>query len=473
LLTLFIAAGCGNTSAVSHPQSRTFQGTSAIATHSLSAQTPFQKPFTFSFQSKLACSKNSDSWIRILEAKSSLEISGRVLCADRTLTFVPQIQLTWTKNIFAPQLKTSWIGLHPSAQYIASLSEDIVNTDGETLKEQVNIPFTMSNLDYGIYWFNAQGVGERHFPQISSPFLTPHESTVIFFHGQQKGAVKENMWRGNPFLKTFGNEEPVNLLPLWKQQNFNVGIYFWEQFSDEDEPKSIEVKLWVTPKNGIPFLTSDNRKSVAPSTRTLSNLLCDSYDEALNDIRPQTLRLVAHSTGAQLALHCAERNGENTSALPNRIALLDPFWSRSSLGGDKPVWPGQLSEKKAQWLITTKNTVVEQYKSSPLGGIIGDANLPMRRQTAFARIWANFIPRLSFGMHHNYAVPWYFESIQRPIPVLPGGFLGAAASDEDIRSLMNMTKPNTPQHYSATGPGNLTSSATDDMFEAQPGIDPW
>jgi hypothetical protein len=139
----------------------------------------------------------------------------------------------------------------------------------------------------------------------------------------------------------------------------------------------------------------------------------------------------------------------------------------------KTIWTGQVSEKKARWLITAKKTVIEQYKSSPLGGMVGDANLPIRNHTAFARIWANFIPRLSFGMHHNYAIPWYFESIQKPIPVSPGGFLGAAASDNDIAALMNISKPDAPQHHSAIGSGNLTSTATDDMFETQPGINPW
>jgi hypothetical protein len=468
---LSVTAACGECITTSesalqhHSQSKqTGNILPELVGHSLSQATPFQEPLTFAFKHALNCENQDPLWIEIREEESSQEIPGRTICAANTLTFVPQMTLTWKNKPTLNTAVTSWIGLRPSGKYVAKIAN------------HAPLHFTMANLDYGLFWFGEDSTGERNFSDFPTPLRKPNAPTVVFFHGQQKGAVEGNVWRGNPFLKTIGNEDVENLLPVWKERGYNVGIFFWEQFSDETDPRAIENKLWserLVQEKGIPFLTPPNLLSHLPSGKILADLLCDEYDRSLENLRPQHLRLVAHSTGAQLALHCAERHREVTPTFPDRIVFLDPFWSKGNKDYPRTIWTGDLSVQKLEWILRSQLVAAEQYKTSPLGGVVGDTNLPLRELTAFARIWADFIPRFSFGLHHNYSIPWYFESLKNPLPVKGGGSLGAAATNAEIRALMNSPSQSSLRHYSSVGSGNLTSSAADDAFLVKSGITTW
>ncbi len=470
-----LSAQSANQSHKSIPKHLSFGSNPEIKSTSVSENTSFAEPLTFAFQTNLDCENASSNWIQIVDTETKHEVPGRILCEKNSLTFIPQMQMLWEVTTLQAKVVTSWIGLHPSGKYEASFSPHLGSTN--------TIPFSMTNLDFGTYWFNENGLGERRFENIPSPFVKSDAPTVVFFHGQQPGATAANIWRGNPFLKSFANETPENLLPLWKNKGYNIGIFFWEQFSDEQNPRHIEFKLWEKPNKdspGIRFLTKDNKEEYLKTDQKLSDVLCNNYDSAIRDITAPTFRIVAHSAGTQLALHCIERHRESTQNLPDRLVLLDPYWSKSNKNYGDFVWTGSFSEEKLKWILKTKNVAVEQYKTSLLGGMIGDENLAFRKYTAFGRVWASFIPRYAFAVHHNYAIAWYFESMAHPLPVeatrgsgVPTRYLGAAATNEQIQALMNTPDSEKLHFFSTIGKGVLTSSSSDDTFQEHPGVSTW
>lgn len=439
---------------------------------------PFDSPFYFNFDSPINCSEANATWVKVTDANSKMTVPGRVLCKDNTLIFVPTMQLSWYSHNHAKiPITKSWQGLRAGHSYHAELSTGIVSNDPTLLFQGLSFEFSMAPVDYGVVWFNASGLGERRFKNIQHPFLNPMAPTAVVIQGRQEKAVKDGMWRNNPFLKEFVNVRSENLLAAWKSRGFNMGVLFWEQFSDEYEAKAIEHKLWNTKfqnSAGIPYLNASAKRAFLKSSSNLVNILCDNYLENIRDLEPSDLRLIGHSVGAQVAVHCAWRSipVRTTVPIPNRIVLLDSFWGKGGKSFLNNAWTGAVSTKELSEVVDTAQSAVEQYKSSPLGGVIGDANLPIRKHTAFVRLWPNFLHGWAFGGKHNFSLSWYLESIVSPVPVRNStGALGAAATDDAINQLAN--KSNMQPHVFSACSGALTSTPTDDELEVIPGLSTW
>jgi hypothetical protein len=436
----------------------------------------FTEPFSFRFNSPLACESATEDWITIHEKNSLESVPGRILCKENRLTFVPEIQLSWFPSKILAGSQSSWRGLRANHSYTATISSQVLTPDGTHISAPQERTFTMEALDYGIYWIDISGRGERKFDNIENPFVLPLAPTMVFFHGRQSGAVADDLWRGNPFLKTNLALESENLLPSWKAQNFNTGIYFWEQFSDEKEVKDIERKLWNTPKRnepGIPYLNGLAQPSQLKNDRRLVDILCDHYLKNVREILASDLRIVAHSIGSQVSIHCAWRSiadgaGNN---IPSRLTLLDPFWGKGTKNTPAGEWTGAIAERELSELLSKSPIAVEQYKSSALGGLIGDANLPIRKLTSFVRIWPRFLSKANMLEKHNYGIMWYMESMKAPVPVIQGGSLGAAAANSTIRDLMN--SPSKPLHFFSGEGGTYTPDVSDDTLTQLSGVDTW
>ena len=438
----------------------------------------FESPLLFDFDSPLACSLVKPTWIKVFDTTTEIPVPGRLICESNRLFFVPAMQLSWyTNNHSQMPAAKSWQGLRAGHFYRAELSSDIATEDASVKFASMMFEFAMEPVDYGTIWFNADGLGERQFKNIKNPFIVTKSPTIVIIQGRQELAVKDGMYRNNPFLKEFWNVQSENLLTAWKARGFNTGVLFWEQFSDESEPKAIEAKLWSVPSlhsPGIPYLNAFAKRAFLKSKAHLADLLCNNYMESIRNIEPSDLRVIGHSVGTQVAIHCAWRsiNSYPNIPPPNRIVLLDSFWgkgARSFLGN---IWIGAVSTTELSEVIAHSQPAVEQYKSSPLGGLVGDSNLPIRKHTAFVRLWPNFLHGWAVGGRHNFSLSWYLESILAPVPVRNNdASLGAAASDSSVQQLSN--KPSAPMHLFSVMSGSVTSSPSDDVLEMDPGVTTW
>lgn len=96
-------------------------------------------------------------------------------------------------------------------------------------------------LKYGLEWFYLSGGNETSVDALMNDWETnpvplaaydPSKPTIIYFHGWQpaSGGNKEGFNWDPPGSV---NEPPIQTLTEWKNNGWNVGIFFWNQFADE------------------------------------------------------------------------------------------------------------------------------------------------------------------------------------------------------------------------------------------------
>lgn len=297
------------------------------------------------------------------------------------------------------------------------------------------------NLDYGLYWF-GYNQAQKAVPGVVNNYYQAHKNTVIFIHGWQQNTVQDQ-WRA-----TLDRGTGEDLSKYWLDRGYNVGILYWNQFADEGEVKDAEAKIYST--NGpraMRWLDVNGNYNNGPS-KSVTDLLFESVSQNMSNFSGSHFRLVGHSLGNQVAialgdkLSVAANTGGVPSVLrPDRIALLDPFYSqngKSYLGGK---WTGEVARESASRLIA-EGTVFEAYRSSPVTStfLVGDANMGLMDQTAFteARPW--YYNWFQLVEKHQAPVMTYFWSMGFDAPLLQsdgGPAASASTSDARIKTLMN------------------------------------
>lgn len=213
-------------------------------------------------------------------------------------------------------------------------------------------------------------------------------------------------------------------------------------------------------------------------TASVGDLFYSVYSSALSK-NANSITLAGHSLGNQVVTKLTENIMTNYEAgkigknlVPKRIALLDPFWSKNGKSYLNNKWTGEKSREIIKKAISSYGTVVEQYKTTAIGGLVtGDENLDMRKMTAFYRIWPDFIPATDAGIQHSYAYVWYFDSIGYTIST-SNGVAGASSSLTSLKAIMNYGKSSYYYYYN-TGNGNKTASSGDDTFVRASGVSTW
>ncbi len=147
-------------------------------------------------------------------------------------------------------------------------------------------------------------------------------------------------------------EDSISLTRFWEDEGFSVGIFHYERFADMVDSKGkvldFSYKIFDRTKNeyktkdGIKtasfnlleaFVTAYNKHVIEPriSTKSLSTYLGGK--------RPFEVRFIGHKGGANFATAAADylynlndslpENEKIDRYLPNRLALLNPYWSNT------------------------------------------------------------------------------------------------------------------------------------------------
>ncbi|CAK9051620.1 TPR repeat-containing thioredoxin TTL1 [Durusdinium trenchii] len=246
-------------------------------------------------------------------------------------------------------------------------------------------------LDAAIYWFGPEDQTEKATGS-ASKFYDPSRPTMLYFHGWtgQGGGwtskCKRLTTRCHPDICPNGGGQL--LVNSWLEEGWNVGFFYWDQFSDEECARDAEQKLWFDRGgDGIRW------KSFDPATgrteyRTyqenldelsVSDMCANSVKMAMGSFKGSQVRFVGHSLGAQLAVRCASLlHVEDHAAAPQRLALLEPYFSKHShmyfFGCHAEVttdegmgdFAAKLTVQFVQHLWKSKKVVTEVYKSSQL-----------------------------------------------------------------------------------------------------------
>ncbi len=302
-----------------------------------------------------------------------------------------------------------------------STNEKVASSEPDTRPAAQTVSpreFDCRTLDYGLYWFGKGDLAQKASAATKSSFYDPTKPTVIYVHGWQAGS--HNLGKRATF--NYSKADPiygpkVDEADAWIDAGWNIGIFYWNQFSDELIVNDAENKIWedepVTWKN-----CDGKAVSTGVPSGNMADILFATYQEALKDYQGPNIRLAGHSLGNQLVTRLAAKaaeaakQGKISSALvPKRVALLDPYWSRET-----SKMPNRATQTRA--LITdlkAQGMIFEWYKtSSLLEASSADTNSELLTMIGDTEITPAYYSVQA--LRHGAAPYLYFLSFANPPP---------------------------------------------------------
>ncbi|MDX1801723.1 MAG: hypothetical protein R3303_12385, partial [Marinobacter sp.] len=331
-------------------------------------------------------------------------------------------------------------------------------------------PNVFSNLDYGLYWYGYSDSCEKAIPGQANPYFNPDHKTVIYIHGWQNGSTP-NLTR-ETFNASANGGPDMPLADYWISKGYNVGILYWNQFADESEVKDAEAKIWSTqgPK-GMRWRDSSGNYHSGPG-KSVTQLLYEAFRDNMQGYNGSYIRIAGHSLGNQLAVTLTKKIYDEADAghiaqnlKPQRVALLDPFYSNYAKSYLNNQWTGEVARNDVADL-KSRGLIVEAYRSSSVSStyLVGDENKGLLNMAAFSQLKPWYFASWQQAEKHISARWWYFWSFAfAPPPIDGSNSAGESAStgDNRIKQLMNGNQGLQQNSY---GGGAYTKSPDDDSF---------
>ena len=279
-------------------------------------------------------------------------------------------------------------------------------------------------LSYGLYWFGLNNANQKFVHGEANPYFDPTKPTLIFAHGWQPNlsALYPPNFIYNNSYDCASNTGFVNTANAWIGDGWNVGIFYWNQFSDEpDNVQWAEAKIWTPDgpqrmrwrKGGATY------EEAPAGTPSAADLFYQTYVAAMTeyDYTGGNIRIAGHSLGNQMAtrltklIHDGIASGNVPAKLRSaRVTLLDPYWSldaKDYLGGKTT---GQVIREYVAELLPT-GTLFEWYWSSSLTvSPNGDANDALKPMTMYAAMNPAYVSDPTNMRQHCAAYHLYFWS---------------------------------------------------------------
>jgi hypothetical protein len=306
------------------------------------------------------------------------------------------------------------------------------------------------NLSYGLYWFGADnqyekaGVATQH----GSLYYDPAKPTLILIHGWQKDDVLHQ--DRSVFWETDNGYPDIDFANLWIAADYNVGILYWDQFADEAEVKDAEAKIWAANgPQGMRWRDSYGDYHTGPA-KNVTELLLTSYLTAMQGYTGKDIRLAGHSLGNQLALRLAgalatqsDAGSINQNLVPQRVSLLDAFYSNYSKSYLDGQWVGEAAREIVSRL-KPRGIAIDSYRTSSVTStfLIGDENTALHNSVAFVEELTQYFSQLEQSQKHHAALWLYLWSIVYPTPpvtdsTMPG--ISAKSTNQEIKQWMATT----------------------------------
>lgn len=350
--------------------------------------------------------------------------------------------------------------------------------------------YNPSQLSYGLYWFGAAQTAKKFEPGQNNPYFDPARPTLIFVHGWQP----DLSYLCPPDFRYDDcdqyNAGSVDTIQQWLDDGWNVGIFYWNQFSDEpSDVQYAEAKIWTaTGPQQMRWRKWQNAFSStyeeAPAgTPSAAELFFEAYRAALTeqDYTGGNIRVAGHSLGNQMAVRLAWLAEEAIEAgdlpaklRPDRVVLLDPYWSngpKSYLDGKST---GQQVGEYVEALLP-KGILFEWYWSSSLtvsgADMTGQDSTPgyTNNELKPLMLYAEMDPAFVSGQMSKHQAAWnlYFWSYAFDGPAPCSGEacqqmtkLLAKMSDDQLAAAMQSN------YRWAQNAGSLTPTPDDDTFQS-------
>lgn len=169
-----------------------------------------------------------------------------------------------------------------------------------------------ANSKAGLYWCGLGDVCERDDHVLSSSLFDSSKPTVIYVHGYQPRTIIRNFreslnWNDND--DEYGLD--MNAADHWLKAGWNVGVFYWASYADEDYVHDAEAKIWSNATRvGMRYRLLTQCGTRVKWRYVSSSVPCASEQLAAvlqRRFSPGTAsyRLVGHSLGAQVVIHTA------------------------------------------------------------------------------------------------------------------------------------------------------------------------
>ncbi len=342
--------------------------------------------------------------------------------------------------------------------------------------------------DYGIYFYGHQpsetdAVGaEKFITGQPNRFFDPAKPTIIYTHGWQLDGVKN---KGREDFRLKGESIDIQTHNFWIEQGWNIGIFHWVQLADDGgvpPPREAESKIYDVNNNLSNFRWKNTKGDFqTPAyTQSLMELYAEEYAKAFGTgYTGGRIHLVGNSLGGNLTMALLmELHQQNITPYPQRITLIDPYWSLNLTSNDVTFPYGfnsayDLSEDAAILAFEQHNTAIEYYRTS-IAGYIG-TNDSLIAHTAFTHFGTDY--SWNALTKHTVPVRQYFWSFQFAPPAelyrpnaftnfTPTGNVAASAATPDTRIRELTGNKNYWNHID----GRNTLSPEDDTFEIREGL---
>jgi hypothetical protein len=364
----------------------------------------------------------------------------------------------------------------------------------------VVVPYVEANLSapsafepnlYGLFW---AGENDSFVQDIGSTsiagYFDPNAPTVVFVAGFLPGRVSSrnfvnfNYQNNDPFFsQTALMNSSIHGL---KSKGYNVGIFQWIRFADEDAIVNAEGKIWNASTSpvrmrwrkydgsyGIPTSQS------SLSTTSVSELMVAALSNALNGRSVSTeFRLVGVGLGAQLvARYCDLIMAKSeTLLLPSRLVLIEPYVSTyaASYAPDGSISASMTVSlicgyclKHSQRILSavkTFNSSVEVIQSSCLDALNGFGfSSDILKNAVYFRIYPNYFSVFDLTGRHIAGFNYYAYSLSNNFTSsisLVSGHYSSNHSPASVSSFIGLPNP----LYLQQTVGATTFSSSDDLF---------
>ncbi|WP_052487559.1 hypothetical protein [Gordoniibacillus kamchatkensis] len=283
------------------------------------------------------------------------------------------------------------------------------------------------NLDYGIYWYGKDNVAQKYKPGIDNPYYDPKKPTVIYVHGWEKDTVSK-YFRESGASYDF-DDKPMQIFNLWLDAGYNVGVFYWNQLSDDDlpgvpfqitRPEWTESKIWSTKGDvGMRWRKPGGSfETVNVPQKSAGDLFYDEYVAAMANQQNKNIQIVGHSLGHQMAIYLAKKVCDTKSGLcPNRLTLLDPANTAGQRNYTVNGWRQPITSVINDYAsdLMKKGIAIELYQSSNLMELPGNENnMKLKSMASYVRLEPDFTSKYGIfdapAKQHVYARDWYFLS---------------------------------------------------------------
>lgn len=318
----------------------------------------------------------------------------------------------------------------------------------------ISLPVSYPESNVNIFWLKKE---DNSGGSIMTNFNTSLEKTIIFIHGWSSGCIKNgelinNLYSAYP--ETYkNNQTQVNLYNKWIDAGFNVGIFNWIPFADDDDITDFNA-ISVVPYNteskihsinnivGMRYRNLDGTtfSKLSPLSilynKTITEMFIHRYLEFFSSTlyggyfkTNKEMRIVGFSLGNQIAMCGTSIINQNiynkTDAYKNipkitRIELLDPFYCYKNLNlmYSTKCTAFTNTGSSASIILSAFNSLPSKiptiwYQSTPLTNmaIFGDSNDELKKNIVWQGIKLWCVNDLSLSKRHSLVVDWYFNSL--------------------------------------------------------------